>query len=45
MGVIEPFYPQGKLGRPPMGIEKTDGRDAAHIPHLGPTVECYSEVP
>ena len=23
VGVIEPYYPKGKRGRPPMGIEKT----------------------
>ena len=22
IGVIEPYYPKGKRGRPPMGIEK-----------------------
>lgn len=25
VGVIEPYYPKGKRGRPPMGIEKCCG--------------------
>ena len=25
VGVIEPYYPKGKRGRPPMGIEKNCG--------------------